>query len=318
MSDIKLFSLCDKGAKELASHSAKLEKDLQAQIEHNMEVLLGIRFLATEHDTGSSHNGRIDSLGLDENNCPVIIEYKRDRSSALINQGLFYLDWLQKNPADFRWLVMEKFGRDTAESIEWNGARLLCIAADFPKYDLYAVEQINANIELIRYRYFGYELLLLELVNARSKTITKQTPALKVEQGLTHGLDGGAVSRKSTGDKSQQERLDAATPELCHIFNDLCDFTQQLGDDVQRKDLKLYTAFKRLKNFISIVIMPGKSDPKLQVYLKLPGTDGKGDGFSRNMIDVGHWGTGDFELNIRTLDDLDRAKSFVVQSYEQG
>jgi len=96
MSDIKLFSLGGDGAKELSGSAAKLERDLQSQVEDNMEVLLGVRFLKTEHDTGNTHKGRIDSLGLDENNCPVIIEYKRDQSRTVINQGLFYLDWLQK------------------------------------------------------------------------------------------------------------------------------------------------------------------------------------------------------------------------------
>ena len=43
---------------------------------------------------------------------------------------------------------------------------LLCIAADFTRYDEHAVAQINRNIELIRYKLFGTDLLLLELVNA--------------------------------------------------------------------------------------------------------------------------------------------------------
>lgn len=80
MSDIKLFKISKEDATELLGKSAALEKDLQAQIEENMETFLGIRFLATEYITGKTHKGRIDSLGLDENNCPVIIEYKRNRA----------------------------------------------------------------------------------------------------------------------------------------------------------------------------------------------------------------------------------------------
>jgi hypothetical protein len=40
------------------------------------------------------HGGRIDTLGLDDDDNPVIVEYKRDRSESVINQGLFYLAWL--------------------------------------------------------------------------------------------------------------------------------------------------------------------------------------------------------------------------------
>jgi len=43
---------------------------------------------------------------------------------------------------------------------------LLCIAGDFTKYDEYACCQIPRNIELLRYRRYGGDLLLLELVRA--------------------------------------------------------------------------------------------------------------------------------------------------------
>jgi RecB family endonuclease NucS len=52
---------------------------------------------ATEYETGKAHRGRIDSLGLDENGSPVIFEYKRTSNEDVINQGLFYLDWLMNH-----------------------------------------------------------------------------------------------------------------------------------------------------------------------------------------------------------------------------
>lgn len=92
VSDIKLFSINGQSAQELEAKTAVLEKDLQNHIERHMEVLLGVRFLATEYSTGKTHKGRIDSLGLDENGCPVIVEYKRHTNENVINQRLFYLD----------------------------------------------------------------------------------------------------------------------------------------------------------------------------------------------------------------------------------
>ena len=40
-----------------------LEKRLQTLIESNLEVLLGVRFLASKYSTGKTHAGRVDSLG---------------------------------------------------------------------------------------------------------------------------------------------------------------------------------------------------------------------------------------------------------------
>jgi len=331
MSDIKLFSLQGAEVTELTGSIAALESNLQKQIEANMPGFLGVQFLASEYSTGKTHKGRIDSLGLDENGCPVIIEYKRSKNENVINQGLFYLDWLLDHQAEFKWLVMDviggELGKEQAESIEWAGTRLICIAADFNKYDEHAVQQINRNIELMRYRYFGDALLLLELVNAQSATDQgkSQVSTRRAAQNQSEAevLDSPVTSippngKKISTDKSQAERLADASPELTALFEELCSFTHQLGDEVQRKDLKLYTAFKRIKNFVSIVIMTGKKDPKLQIYLKLSGALAEDNEFSRDVSGIGHWGTGNFEVNVRTVADLEKAKELIIQSYERS
>ena len=127
MSDIKLFRYSPGNSEELAGQSVAIEKALQNLIESQMETFLSVRFLAGEYGTGAKHRGRIDSLGLDENGCPVIIEYKRHSNENVMNQGLFYLDWLLDHKAEFHLLVMNKLGNEEAEKIEWSGTRLLCI-----------------------------------------------------------------------------------------------------------------------------------------------------------------------------------------------
>jgi predicted transport protein len=101
---------------------------------------------------------------------------------------------------------------------------------------------------------------------------------------------------------------------LVELFKNTCTYIDQLGDEVQRKDLKLYTAFKRIRNFASIVVQPGK-DPRLQLYVKLPGELSEENSFSRNVTNIGHWGTGNLELTVRTPDDWEKAKPLVEQAY---
>lgn len=67
MSDLKLFRRSDNTMSEIHSDSVELEKSLQNLIELNLEVMLGVRFLASEYTTGKTHGGRIDTLGIDEN-----------------------------------------------------------------------------------------------------------------------------------------------------------------------------------------------------------------------------------------------------------
>lgn len=312
MSDIQLFRLHSGGTvTELAGQPAPLEKNLQRLLEGQMEAFLGVRFLATEYATGKTHRGRIDSLGLDENGCPVIVEYKRHSTENVINQGLFYLDWLLDHQAEFRWLVMETLGKETAEHIEWTGTRLLCIASDFTRYDQYAVQQIPRNIELIRYKLFGEDLLLLELVNAQSVP-----DATAVKAAPNSGRPTESNAPKPTGkDKSLAEQLALATPEIRALYEQTSSLLLSLGDDVQKKPLKLYTAFRRLKNFACVIAYPNR----LLVTLKLdPTTITFEEGFSRDISQVGHWGTGDIELCVRGTADLQRAQALLERSYAEN
>src|SRR3954470_13485723 len=205
MSDIKLFLLRAGQATELQGDASDLEKPLQTLIEANLETLLGIRFLATEYFTGKTHAGRIDSLGLDENNCPAILEYKRSVGENVINQGLFYLDWLMDHQAEFKLLGMDKLGKPAADAIDWSAPRLVCIAADFTRYDGHAVQQINRNIELIRYRRFGEDLLLLELANT---AVAGSAKSMRGGKAVTKVPDEPAAPAKASGtDKTVAEHL---------------------------------------------------------------------------------------------------------------
>ncbi|MBP2637792.1 MAG: hypothetical protein H6Q72_3699 [Firmicutes bacterium] len=301
MSDIKLFKLINNSVTEMEAHSFAIEKSLQTLMEMHLEGFLGVRFLASEYSTGKTHAGRIDTLGIDENGCPVIIEFKRAVNENVINQGLYYLDWLMDHKAEFKLLAMEKIGVSAAELIEWLSPRLLCIAGDFTKYDIHAVQQINRNIELIRYRRYGEELFLLELINA---TVSNQpsTPA----------IDPGKPQKK---DKTVSEYLEGAKPSLRDLYEAVEAFLIALGDDVQKKVLNNYFAFQRIKNFACVEVHPQKE--KLLIYVKInPDTVTLETNFSRDVSKIGHFGTGDLELTVRNIDDMEKAKAYIIQSYE--
>lgn len=309
MSDIQLFRLSNGGATELPGRAATVEKHLQNLIESQMQAFLGVRFLASEYATGKTHRGRIDSLGLDENGCPIIIEYKRHSNENVINQGLFYLDWLLDHRAEFKLLVMEKLGNDAAQEIDWAGTRLLCIAADFTRYDEHAVQQIPRNVELIRYKLFGDDLLLLDLVNAVS--VSDATTAKAEAAGATTSTKPRSVGK----DKTVDEQLAGAHPEIRALYDALSSHLLALGDDVQEKRLKLYVAFRRLKNFACVI--PYRD--KLLVMLKLdPDTVALEAGFSRDCRNIGTWGTGDLELTLRSRADMERALPLLARSYTEN
>lgn len=300
MSDLKLFQTKGAVLDELRSSSAPLERGLQTLFETNLEALLGVRFLASEYAT--THGGRMDTLGIDENGYPVIIEYKRDRSENVINQGLFYLDWLMDHRGDFEILVRDRYGKESAAMIEWSAPRLICIAADFTKYDTHAVKQMSRNITLIRYKRFGSDLLLLEQLTEVSAT-SPSTPG---------SVTGSAKSNKY---KTVSEMMLDAGGDLANLFADVETFMLGLGDDVTKKTLKNYFAFRRIKNFACVEVKTTLN--LVRLYLKIdPSTVALEDGFARDVRHVGHFGTGDLEVTLKSHADLERAKPLIEQSYE--
>lgn len=304
MGDIKLFRIKDEVV-EIEGTSMRLEKNLQNIIENNMDIFLGVKFLATEYKTGKIHNGRIDSLGIDENNCPVIIEYKRSINENVINQGLYYLDWLLDHKAEFQFLVMEKLGKEAYENIEWSSPRLICIANDFTKYDVHAVKQINRNIDLIKYKSYDKELLLLEMVHTN---ITNYDSYRSTEVTVNEEISSSKY-------KIVEQYLNDSSEELKSRYYTLRDFIISLGDDVQEKKLKNYFGFKRIKNFACVEIHPKTNT--LLIYTKANIEDIElREGFTRDVTNIGHFGTGNLEIRFTDMKDFDEIQKFIIASYD--
>lgn len=306
MGDIKLFKIKNE-VEEIEGTSMQFEKNLQNIIEENMEVFLGVKFLATEYSTGKVHNGRIDSLGIDENNCPVIIEYKRAINENVINQGLYYLDWLLDHRAEFKLLVMEKLGIEACENIEWSSPRLICIANGFTKYDIHAVKQINRNIDIIKYKNYKEELLLLEMVHTNI-----------ISDDNSKVIDKVVDDKQSKAKyKTAQDYLDDASDEIKNRFYTLRDFIVSLGDDVQEKKLKNYFGFKRIKNFACVEIHPKTNSVLIYTKANIEDVELK-DGFTRDVTKIGHFGTGNLEIRFTDMKQFEEVQKYVIDSYESN
>jgi len=298
MSDIKLFKI-KPTVQELAVSSMALEKELQTLLEKNMQSFFGITFLRSEYQIT---NGRIDSIGIDENNCPVIIEYKRSVGENVINQGLFYLDWLLDHKADFKLLVIDKLGMEKSNEIDWSMPCVICVASDFTRYDEHAVNQMGKNIRLVRYKLFGEDLILLEQINAPNVAPLKESNSKYA-----------AISPKDKTYKTLDEQLAAAQPKIAQIYENLHDYIMSLGDDISENRLKLYTAYKKLKN-VACVEVRTKS---ILVYLRLNPSDVElCEGFCRDVTNIGHWGTGDVELTIKNEADFIKSKEYILKAYQ--
>jgi predicted transport protein len=198
---------------------------------------------------------------------------------------------------------MKQLGSEVQAKVDWSGPRLLCIAGNYTKYDEHAVQQINRNIELFRYQqHTGY--LVLELVNA-----TTGAPDLSDDPAVT-GPKASPTPYKTVSQYYEQAPLD-----LRNMFEALDAYLMALGNDVTKKTLKLYFAFRRIKNFACVEFRPQLKH--LLVFVKVdPSSVNLEQGFTRDVSSIGHFGTGDLEITIASMADLERAKPLMLTSYE--
>ncbi|WP_371659494.1 hypothetical protein [Streptomyces sp. NBC_00280] len=308
MTDLKLFRLNAAGQDvELRGSTVALEVELQRRVEAGMEAMLGIRFLASEYPTGPWHRGRIDSLGLDENGTPTLIEYKKGADSGVLSQAVSYLSWLDSVRHEFEALVKEKLGSEVAESIDWRNPRVVCIAAGFSHHDRVAVHRLRERIDLVRYRVFEGGLLSLLLIES---TPGSTRPISDRRQSREREVAAGAASK----DGKASATAGAIPGCLQDLYVEL-DEALTVWGEVEVAQLRHYIAYRRLVNVASVIFRP--KHEAILVYLKVdPDAVELEEGFSRNMRGIGHLGTGDLEVRIASAADLEKAGPLIRRAFE--
>jgi predicted transport protein len=301
-----LYQIKQQTVTQIKPSAFKNEKELQKLFEANLETLLGVRFIATEFTTGDRQRGRIDSLGVDQDGTPVIVEYKKTSNENVINQGLFYLDWLVDHKGDFTLAAQEGLGTDI--EIDWSSPRLILVAESFSEYDKYAVNRIGANIQLWTYRRYGDDFLFLDSIFAivSPKPLKKDKPTTEAESDET---EEGIVYTLA-------DHLDGKNEDIKNLFDALKEkiFGLNADGDIIEKTNKIYISYKHGKNFCEI--QPQANS--LKIWLDIPSSElDDPNKLTRDVSKVGHHGTGQVETKLSTLYELEKIINLIEQSYRQ-
>lgn len=283
------------------------ERTLQRLIEHNLKTVFNFRFVATEFSTGSVHAGRIDTLALSEDGNPVIIEYKRVASSELINQSLFYLAWLQDHHGDFEIAAQLAFGQKV--EVDWSDIRVICLAPSYKKYDIHAVQVMGANIELWSYRLFSNGALYLE------ETFQKSFGAVPTEPKDPVMVSAGkkAAATRALGGWTFDQHLENKSEQIRSLLLAIQEFMTAL-EGMEEAPKKMYVAYRTTQNIVCVEAQK----QKILLFLKLdPKVVSGPPGLSRDVSEIGHYGSGDLEITVRNASELELAKPFMKLAYEK-
>ncbi|WP_030745821.1 DUF5655 domain-containing protein [Streptomyces griseus] len=308
MAELMLFrQVADGRDVELSGSTVALEVELQRRVEAGLEQMLGIRFLASEYATGPWHRGRIDTLGLDENGSPVVIEFKKGSDSGVLSQAVSYMAWLESAQLEFEALVRKVLGAEAADSVDWRRPRMVCIAAGFSHHDRVAVQRVPERIDLVRYRVFEGGLLSLLLVDSSSGV---PSVAPRRSRARDAGAEDAAVAPAVPVPAGA-----GLVPEcLRDLFAEVDEALTAWGE-VEVMPLKHYVAYRRLVNVASVLFRP--KHEVILVYLRLdPDTVVLEEGFTRDMRSIGHLGTGDLEVRVASAADLEKAAPLIRRAFE--
>ncbi|MFW5852257.1 MAG: DUF5655 domain-containing protein [Bacteroidota bacterium] len=308
-----IFEIEKGKAKRVRLSEFKLEKELQKLIEENLETIFNCHFISTEFSTGNIHSGRIDTLAISEDNNPVIIEYKKVASSDLINQSLYYLHWIKDHKGDFQVAANKALNKQV--EVDWSDIRVICLAPEYKKYDLHAVQVMGANIELWQYKVYENGILHIEEIYRRTHTTIHEKLVddyngknpIMVEAGKK-----AALTRK-TAVYSLSEHSDNLDETVLELFHSIRDYIISLDSSIEETPKKHYIAYKTSQNFVCMQTYKRK----ITLFLKLnPDEISDIPKQGRDVRTIGHYGTGDFELSIHNLSDFEEVKFLINEAYK--
>ena len=290
---------------QIKEQSFKLEKEIQNLTETNLKVIFGLNFISSEFKI---QNFKIDSLAFDEENKSfVIIEYKRDKSFSVIDQGYTYLSLMLNNKADFVLAYNDNNKKQLKKSdVDWTQSKIFFVSPSFTAYQKGAINFKDIPMELWEIsRYENNSISFERVVNSQAnesiKTITKSN-SLKV----------------SVNDEikvyTEDDHLENASIEIKELYEKFKIGILNIGDeygDFEIRPKKLYIAYVLGTNVVDINIQ--KKQIKMWINLKA-GYLKDEKMITKDVANVGHWGNGDYEIAVNSDENLEYILSLVKQS----
>lgn len=282
-----------------------LEKEIQELTEKNLKTIFGLEFVRSEF---SLNNFRVDTLAFDkESSSFVIIEYKRDKNFSVIDQGYAYLSLMLNNKADFI-LEYNENCKNTLkrDDIDWSQSKVIFVSPSFTTYQKEAINFKDLPIELWEIKRYNnntvnYSQIQTSGAQESVKTISRQNNNIE-------------KVTKEIKVYTEQEHLERVTEETKELYERVKNAILNL-DNIEVKPKKFYIAFVAGTNIVDIQIQ--KNGLKLWLNLKKGQLDDP-KGISRDVSSVGHHGNGDYEIQIKTDEDIEYIMSLIKQSLKQN
>ncbi|HHF6492976.1 TPA: DUF5655 domain-containing protein [Haemophilus influenzae] len=299
---MKIFTSKKGQLSQLKQQKFKLEKDIQRLFEENLTLLSDYIFIRSEF---SIKNSRIDTLAFDpEAQAFVIIEYKRQQNSSVVDQGISYLNLMLEYKADFivEYNEKQKFPLKRND-VDWSQSKVIFVSPAFNDFQIQATNFKDLPIELWEVNRFDNDIITLNIINK-----SKSAPNIK------------AVSNEKREEFSilkeikvyqESDHLSDKSDFIQELYEDFKQGILNLDPDIEINTRKLYIAFKKDRNIADIRIQ----QKNLKIWINLPyGELDDPKNLAKNVSNTGHWGNGDYEIAVESTQYLEYVMSLIKQA----
>ena len=284
-----------------------LEKTVQSLTENNLSEVFGLNFVCSEYPL---NNLRIDTLAFDEElKSFVIIEYKRDRSFSVIDQGYAYLALLLNNKADFVLEYNEKYKKNLRkDEIDWSQSKVIFVANSFTKYQQEAMGFQDLPIELWEVKQYDNDLILFNELRASEKS-----ESIKI---VAKGKNVEVVS-KEIKQHSIEEHFKPEWDKAKTFFEIISQRILELDSRFDVHPVGDYIGFQI--NTKNVVDIKTQASGLLLELLRVRPEDLKDPDKKVSYVESSlvNWGKHVSKFKIGTEDDVDYAMTLIKQVYKK-
>lgn len=214
--------------------SSTPEKELQKWVEKYLFQFFNCYYLKSFYKIPG---GEIDTLAISEDGIPCIIEFKHQSDDKIINQIVFYYDWIKSRSTKYEFERIVKENDETSDIVvDWSSIRLITVAKKYSKWDISLINHLDTDIECYSYTYHKDELdiHLDPIINQykNSKNINKNT-----NQQTSYTLD---------------DHRNKANNDLKPYFDELRENILNIGENIEEDYAPEYIKYVVNTTFLSI------------------------------------------------------------------
>lgn len=299
-----LYNINQKGLKNLAEKTFKLEKDIQNIFESNLETLSNWKFIKSEFTIKAN---RIDTLAYDiENNSFVIIEYKKDRHFSVIDQGVSYLNLMLEYKADFIVEYNESQNKAIKRAdIDWSQSKVVFVSPAFTDFQKQASNFKDLPIELWEIKQYENDIILINPIKK-----SKAAPSIREVKSEQNSAINKVTKQVTV--YTEELYLSAKNDSVIELYESYKQAILNLSPELEVHPKKWYVAFKSKTNVIDIEVQANTL--KMWINLKKGQLDDPKN-IMRDVSDLkGHNGNGDYEIIVKDTENLEYIMSLVKQA----